>query len=212
MRYDQIRRQAMRRKEFAVEETQEVEEFMKSMSFGFLSQPGPDFPVVTPLNYVVYDGDVCFHGSRIGEKMQRLKAAGAATFCVAREFSVIPSYFSGAEIACPATAFFKSVVIRGKLEEITDPEEKCRILGALMEKLQPEGRYAPFDLSNQEYRKNVKGVSVLRLRTLERTAKFKFGQNQPQSKWKQILESLLGRGQPADRETAGEMQKRCPFH
>lgn len=202
----------MRRKEFTVEQDADIEAFLDQMSFGFLSQARPEFPSITPLNYVIYRGDVCFHGSRIGEKMQLLKAGTAAAFCVAREVSIIPSYFSGAEIACPATAFFKSVVIRGTLEEVTDLEEKCLILTALMQKLQPDGRYSPFDLSNPEYLKNVKGVSVVRLRSQERTAKFKFGQNQPASKWKQILGNLLGRARPGDIEAAEEMQKRCPFH
>lgn len=202
----------MRRKEFTVEKAEEIQEFLEEMSFGFLSQPRDEYPSITPLNYVLYQGHICFHGSRIGEKMQLLKNGGAAAFCVAREFSIIPSHFSGAEIACPATAFFKSVVIRGTLEEVTDNAEKCGILTALMEKLQPEGRYAPFDMENPEYSKNVRGVSVIRLRAQEQTAKFKFGQNQPKAKWKLILENLLSRSKPGDREAAAEMQKRCPFH
>lgn len=202
----------MRRKEFAVDSEAQINEFLASMSFGFLSRAGETWPVLTPLNFVLFEGDVCFHGSRIGEKMTGLENNPDAVFCAAREVSIIPSYFSGAEIACPATAFFKSVLIRGRLEEVRDPEIKTRILSALMEKLQPEGGYAPFDLSNPEYLKNVKGVSVLRLRTVERTGKFKFGQNQPRSKWQLILDRLLGRGAPGDAEAAEEMKKRCPFH
>lgn len=202
----------MRRKEFAAENMEEVQEFLAEMSFGFLSQPRADYPSITPLNYVLYKGEICFHGSRIGEKMQLLKNGSAAAFCVAREFSIIPSHFTGAEIACPATAFFKSVLIRGKLEEVTDASEKCEILTALMEKLQPEGQYAPFNMDNPEYRKNVNGVSVIRLRQEDLSAKFKFGQNQPKAKWKLILESLLLRGKPGDHDAASEMKKRCPFH
>lgn len=202
----------MRRKEFIAEDSTEIEKFLGEMSFGFLTQNRNEVPAITPLNYVLYLGDICFHGSRVGEKMQLLKPGSAAAFCVAREVSIIPSFFGGAEIACPATAFFKSVVIRGSLEEVTDLQEKCDILTALMEKLQPEGRYAPFDLENPEYLKNVKGVSVVRLKTKERTAKFKFGQNQTRSRWQQILDNLLRRGRPSDLEAASEMKKRCPFH
>lgn len=201
----------MRRNEFSVSEEPAIREFLRSVSFGFLAQPGEDFPSLTPLNFVLFEEDICFHGSRVGEKMDVLRAGGQATFCVASEVALVPSTFSGSELACPATAFFKSVVIRGRLEEVTDPQLKLQILAALLEKLQPEGGYLPFDLNNPEYRKQISGVSVVRLRTLERTAKFKFGQNQPRAKWTLIRDNLKTRGLPGDLEAVAEMQARCPF-
>ena len=48
----------MRRKEFAVQDTREVDEFLAGMTFGFLAQAREEFPAVTPLNYVLYEGDV----------------------------------------------------------------------------------------------------------------------------------------------------------
>ncbi len=210
----------MRRKEFLVENDAEVSQFLSEMTFGFLAQAparkwfgAPGVPSLVPLNFVISNGHVCFHGSKIGEKMAYLRAGNRqAVFCVAREFAIIPSTYSEARIACPATAFFKSVVFRGTLEEVTDLQEKADALSAFMSKLQPEGGYAPFDLSDPEYLKNIKGTSVLRLRVKERTAKFKFGQNQTKAKWKMILDRLLEGRRPGDLETAGEMKKRCPFH
>lgn len=98
----------MRRKEFTVDEEQEITTFLDQCSFGFLGTVSPDGqPRVTPLNFVYMDGCFYFHGSLAGEKMKQIKQDSSVSFTVAEEFSLIPSYFSDPELACPATSFFK---------------------------------------------------------------------------------------------------------
>lgn len=98
----------MRRKEFTVDEEQEITAFLDQCSFGFLGTVSPDGqPRVTPLNFVYMDGCFYFHGSLAGEKMKQIKQDSSVSFTVAEEFSLIPSYFSDPELACPATSFFK---------------------------------------------------------------------------------------------------------
>jgi len=203
---------SMRRKEFDVQDEEEIRAFLAEMTFGFMGSRTDDYPHITPLNFVFANNVVYFHGSRVGQKMRDLAADPRVTFAVAREFAIIPSYFSEEGIACPATAFFKSVMIYGRAAEVTDLEEKKIALEAFMEKLQPEGGYRPFDLEDKEYYRNIKGVSVVKIVPEKMTAKFKFGQNQKEAKWNKVAASLEKRGTESDLETLENMKKRCPFH
>lgn len=144
--------------------------------------------------------------------MKDMAADPRASFSVSEEMAIIPSYFVESDIACPATSFFKSVVIRGRLQSIEDLDQKVRVFSAFMEKLQPEGGYLPFDLQNREYYKNVKGTSVVQLETVALTAKFKFGQNRTEKEWNATAEGLQKRNATKDGATIEEMKRRCPFH
>lgn len=198
----------MRRKEFAVEDRREIEQFLEEMSFGFLGMTGGDGdPSVIPLNFVYFRDAVYFHGSQIGEKMQNLRERDRVCFCVAREFAVIPSYFTDAKYACPATAFFKSVLIRGKAVIVDDPAEKAEVFAALMRKLQPEGGYAAIDLNDEGYARKIRGTAIVKIPAEHVTAKFKFGQNMTADKRSAIERQLALRGREADEETVEQMRR-----
>lgn len=204
----------MRRAEFGMNEEQNAEEiatFMEEMSFGFLGTVTPEGePSMTPLNFVYTGGKVYFHGSRIGEKMTQLKANQRVTFMVAKEFAVIPSYFSDPLMACPATAYFKSVRLDGRAVVVDDPAEKAAALEALMRKLQPEGGYKTIDASDPDYVPRVKGVAVVRIDPDKISGKFKFGQNLKQPERESITAQLAERGLPMDDETIALMNRYCP--
>ncbi|WP_270171118.1 pyridoxamine 5'-phosphate oxidase family protein [Paenibacillus sp. SYP-B4298] len=202
----------MRRKEFDMsEQAEQIEAFLQEMSFGVLGTNGSDgWPELTPLNFVFANGVIYFHGSIAGRKMKNLKADEHVTFSVAKEYAIIPSYFSGAELACPATAFFKSVVIKGIARPVSDLEEKAEALGAFMRKLQPEGGYAPLDASDPDYIGNLKSTSVVRIDIQELTAKYKFGQNMKTEKWDKVADSLCRRNEGMDNETVAMMRSLCP--
>jgi nitroimidazol reductase NimA-like FMN-containing flavoprotein (pyridoxamine 5'-phosphate oxidase superfamily) len=92
-----------------------------------------------------HQGAVYFHGSKIGEKMSGLASDPRAEFVVYEAHAFLPSYFSDAEMACPATVYFRSVRIRGNVAQVEDSQEKAAALGTLMRSMQPEGGYAPID-------------------------------------------------------------------
>jgi nitroimidazol reductase NimA-like FMN-containing flavoprotein (pyridoxamine 5'-phosphate oxidase superfamily) len=207
---------AMRRKEFAIEERKqaEVEAFFAEMSFGFLGTLSSDgWPHVTPLNFVYFNECIYFHGSKIGQKMEDLKhAAEKVTFSVAKEYAIIPSYYSDPKLACPATAFFKSVSIKGSASIVTDLEEKAAALSAFMEKLQPEGGYDPITTEDRSYVPQLKGVAVVKIEVQELTAKFKFGQNWNHTRHEQTAHLLHQRDRELDKETIALMEQFCPHH
>ncbi|WP_334075782.1 MULTISPECIES: pyridoxamine 5'-phosphate oxidase family protein [Paenibacillus] len=203
----------MRRKEFAVEDDREVEQFLREMSFGFLGTVGADgWSRVTPLNFV-YDGRCFyFHGSLSGEKMKHLKQDPRVSFTVAKEYAIIPSYFTDPQLACPATAFFKSVMVRGLAEPVQSPEEKAAALTLFMQKLQPEGEYDPITVEDPKYIGQLKAVSLYKIVPEEISAKFKFGQNLNEDRFSNIVAGLEHRNLELDSETAALMKRFCPKH
>ncbi|HNK58956.1 MAG TPA: pyridoxamine 5'-phosphate oxidase family protein, partial [Leptospiraceae bacterium] len=146
-----------------------------------------------------------------GRKMTEMKANEKVSFAIADEYSIIPSYFTDPKFACPATSFFKSVIAYGVLEIIEDLDEKVLALTAFMEKLQPEGGYSPFNLEDLEYKKQIKGVNVLRLTPSSISAKFKFGQNRKEEEWNKTVDGLIKRNNPRDSEIVDAMKQYCPF-
>ncbi|WP_068620069.1 pyridoxamine 5'-phosphate oxidase family protein [Paenibacillus tuaregi] len=203
----------MRRKEFAVHEQQEIEQFLHEQSYGFLGTVGEDgWSRVTPLNFVYGHEVFYFHGSLAGEKMKHMKSDNRVSFTVAEEYSLIPSYFFDPDLACPATAFFKSVMVKGRAEKVTDLTEKAAALNLFMQKLQPEGGYLPIDAANPEYTGNLKAVSVVKIIPEQISAKFKFGQNMKGARRAGVISGLEDRNQGKDLETIRLMSQYCPFH
>jgi len=204
----------MRRKEFAIteeENKEELETFLNEMSFGFLGTIGTDGkPSVTPLNYVYHHGSIYFHGSRIGEKMNNLSANEEVTFVIAKEYAIIPSYFEDPLLACPATAYYKSVRIGGRAVVVSDLREKADALEAFMRKLQPEGGYKTIDADDPDYIPRLKGVGLVRIDADHTSGKFKFGQNLKEPVRNGIIEGLSERGLPQDAETIELMRRYCP--
>jgi len=202
----------MRRKEFDMKENrEETEAFLAEMTHGFLGTVGADgWPSVTPLNFVYVRNAVYFHGARIGEKMAAIAANPRVTFTVAREYAIVPSYYTDPVMACPATAYFKSVMISGLAQAVTDLEEKADALEAFMRKLQPEGGYRAIDAGDKAYVPRLKGVAVVRIDADAVSAKFKFGQNLNEEVRTSVIRQLTERNLPLDVETAALMRRYCP--
>lgn len=204
----------MRRNEFDVIDPTEIEPFLQEMSFGFLGMSGSEegWPLIIPINFVYYQGSIYIHGSKIGEKMSKMKRNSKVTFSVAKEYAIIPSYFSDPVFACPATSYFKSVFIRGYASILEDVTEKAEALTAFMGKLQPEGGFKPIDAADTQYIPRISGVAVIKITIDTLRAKFKFGQNLKEKTLDKVLNGLEHRGLELDRDTAELMRKYCPHH
>jgi nitroimidazol reductase NimA-like FMN-containing flavoprotein (pyridoxamine 5'-phosphate oxidase superfamily) len=161
---------------------------------------------------VYHGGAIYFHGSKAGQKMRNLRANPHATFSVSKEYAIIPSYFSNPKLACPATSYFKSVLIKGYGEIVDDLQHKAEALTAFMRKLQPEGGYAPIDPADPDYAGELRAVSVVRIRIVEMTGKYKFGQNLQPARRDAVIDRLIARGRELDAETAALMRQYCPHH
>lgn len=161
-------------------------------------------PVLRTLHGVVVDGAVCFHSAPVGEKSE---AIGRRAVVAAEEVvAAIPSYFTDPERACPATTLYRSVQVHGTLEELTDPVGKARVLQALMERFQPEGRHAPIRVGHPSYaalyRRAVDGILIARLPLASLDGKAKLGQNRRPEEVRAIVEQLWRRGGAGDARAA----------
>ncbi len=153
-------------------------------------------PVLRTVNAVLDGRSVAFHGAPAGEKMEML-GREAVVQCE-ETIASVPSYFVDPERACPATTYYRSVQVHGRLERVDDPDAKAQVLQLLMEKLQPEGGHAPVDATTAMYRKAVAGVLVVRVPIERIDGKHKLAQNRTPAEVSRILERLWERGSPGD--------------
>lgn len=198
----------MRRKEFELTDQTEIDALLNAAEYGVLSTiDEAGYPLNTPVNFVWLEGKICFHGAKAGEKAANIARSAKAGFCVTRPLSLIPSYFSDPVLACPATQYFVSVVVKGEAAVVETAEEKAKILNALMQKLQPEGGYAPLSAGDDRYANMLKATAVYTLTPRALGAKAKLGQNLPQERLLGLIEQLEKRGGENDRETAALMRR-----
>ncbi len=163
-------------------------------------------PYTLPLNFVRMGEILYFHGAKSGRKIKMLKANSYVSFNVVVPFSLIASYFSTTEgLACPATHFFKSITLEGTIAFVDDYDEKVKMLTALMEKLQPEGKYRPLD--ERAYTTMINATVIYKLIPSECSAKFKFGQHLDEDRFEMILKHLHDRGTETDLATLKMMEE-----
>ncbi len=181
---------------FNITDKELIVEVLNSAEYGVLALYGTK-PYAVPVNFVYLDNSIYFHGSPKGKKMQILAQNKAVSFNVTVEANIIPSYFSSdSGLACPASSFFKSVIIDGTAEIIDQFEEKRKAFTAMMEKLQSEGKYKP--LEDSEYDKQLAVVAIVKILVQEITAKFKFGQSLTNERLQKVVRHLEQRGNAED--------------
>lgn len=181
----------MRRTEFEITDKAQIDALLNETSYGTLACIDTDgLPCSVPLNFVYVDEKIYFHGSKKGKKADALAKNPSVAFSVLKEYAFIPSYFGGSEIACPATQYFKSVMVFGMAYFVEEMEQKCKVLTKLMQKMQPEGGYEPISYENKKYQAMLDATSVVAIEPSRISAKFKFGQNASEEKIKMILENL----------------------
>ena len=191
---------------FEIKNKEIIKEILDLAEFGTLAICKDDKPYSLPINFVYLNRCIYFHGSAKGRKIDILKENPFASFSVVEPYSVIQSYFSSTDdLACPATHFFKSVVIDGKIEFVKKDEEKVQALSALMQKLQKEGKYIP--LKDEVYKKIIDATTVYKINIDNISAKFKFGQHLSQERFDMIIEHLKKRATKKDLSTIELMKE-----
>ena len=200
----------MRRKEHASHNEDDYFWIMNKAMVGQLGLIDANgFPRVVPLNFVLVEKKVYFHGALEGEKfdiLNQIKPPKIA-FSVDIPFSFIPSHWVGPKMACPATMFYKSVHIRGTGHMVSSLDEKALALQKLMEKHQPEGMYLPFKENMDIYHNPLERVGVFRIDPVEITVKIKFGQNINKTARRGLINKLAERNLAIDQQTIVEIEK-----
>ena len=193
------------KKAFEITDKNLITTTLNSADYGVLALCGKK-PYAVPVNFIYLEGDIYFHGSPKGKKMAMIRENSSVSFNVISDATIIPSYFSSTENrACPASAFFKSITIDGDAQIVDERDEVVKVFDAMMQKLQPEGRYQP--LASKEYDKQFKALSVVKIAVNEISAKFKFGQNLSEERFNMVIQHLEKRGDPTDILTAKLMRQ-----
>ena len=190
---------------FEIRDKETIQNMLERAEYGTLALCADNKPYSVPVNFVSVNGIIYFHGAQKGRKMNIISKNINISFSVVENYSLIPSYFSSTEgLACPATQFFKSIIVDGVAEVVESREEKARMFEVLMQKLQPEGLYRSFD--DEAYDKVLKATAVIKIIPTETRAKFKFGQHVTQERFKMICKHLEARGEALDLETLALMK------
>ena len=114
---------------------EQMDALLNRARMGVISTIGEDgYPYGTPVNFVVMDGRIFFHGRKVGEKVSNLKRDPRCCFTVVEE----KGFERCDDGACNTTSLYESVIIRGKVQIIEDDDMKMRILRATVDKLTPE--------------------------------------------------------------------------
>jgi nitroimidazol reductase NimA-like FMN-containing flavoprotein (pyridoxamine 5'-phosphate oxidase superfamily) len=101
---------------------------------------GDGYPMVKPLNFVYYNGNIYFHTAKEGEKIDDIKRDSRVCFEVDMPLALVKSKGS----PCRAEYLYRSVIVKGRAHVVEDPVEKLAALKRLMGKYQPEGGYGDF--------------------------------------------------------------------
>lgn len=165
-------------------------------------------PVCKPMNFARADGRIYFHRARPGEMSAQLERP--VCFTAEDALAWLPSSWRHAELACPATTYYRSVVVKGMPVAIEDPLEKAAALEAFMQKYQPEGGYRAIRAGDPLYKGPIQGVLVFALDLAGATCKLKVGQNLDAASKKRVMAELLARGGPGDARTARAMARSDP--
>jgi len=192
----------MRREEFEITDENEIISFLNEQNTGILSLVDmDDFPYTLPVNYQYYNDRIYIHGSKKGKKIKLLNDKRLISFTVYKEYSFIPSYYTGSKMPCNASMFFKCVLIKGRASIINDDDEKIEILNILMEKIQPEKNYNEMNAADEIFKRVLNNTAIISIEPVVVTAKFKFGQHLPDDKIDLIVNNLKKRNNPLDMKT-----------
>lgn len=119
---------------------------------GVLSLIGDDgYPYGIPLSHW-YDpatGRVCFHGARVGHKIDAIKACNKASFC---------TYDQGYRREGEWALNIRSVVVFGRIELVSDPVRAEQIARGVCAKFTDDQDYV-----DTEVRRSLKAVQCLEL-------------------------------------------------
>ncbi|MDR3542254.1 MAG: pyridoxamine 5'-phosphate oxidase family protein [Desulfosporosinus sp.] len=148
---------------------QKIETFLVQERTGVLGMVSDTFPYAVPVNYVWHNGSVYFHGMGSGKKETILSQNPLVCFTIHKEQGTVTD-----PVPCHADTAYLSVMIFGKAEKVTDPEETAMALQKALDKFMPNYYSHPLTSTLiEKYRSSMDGnaVSVYRITPQEMTAK-----------------------------------------
>lgn len=123
------------------------ERILREQKRGILAVTGDGgYPYTVPLNYVFDNGYLYFHSAKEGHKLDALRKDNKASFCVLEQNERSDDGWS---------YFWNSVIVFGRLREITDEAEKTDKLRMLGSKYFPTKEMVDSDIEKNAHRCTV---------------------------------------------------------
>ncbi|WP_047150500.1 pyridoxamine 5'-phosphate oxidase family protein [Aneurinibacillus tyrosinisolvens] len=145
----------MRHRYLECTDKNKINDFLCRTKIGYLGISAGLHPYVIPLNYVWWEEKLYFHASESGRKIDVIKQNPTACFTVSEEYGTI----SNPVPAKTDTAYF-SVMIFGKVEAITAPEQATLVLQKLLDKYVPGYYSSPLAQQHVEKYRSSMGNAV----------------------------------------------------
>lgn len=192
----------MRKKHAEVTDRAEIECILGAATIGRLATNGADgYPYVTPVNFVFHGGNIYFHCSPKGEKLDNLMRDPKVCFEVDIPLAYIGREISRTAGACKLHQFYHCVIIRGRASVVTDTTLKSEALNALVAKHEPSADMPPVTEDMEPFRR----CAVVEVKPVSISAKSDLGNNRPDEERLAIASRLKERGRPGDLETVRSM-------
>lgn len=149
-------------------------------------------------NPVSVDGKFFLHLRRDDEQRLDMARTGLGSLVFTDYLATIPSYWVDAKYAGAATAYYKFVEMRCRVEVCTDPQAMRRTLEKMMARFQPEGCFAALDPEHKLYKGSFAEIAIVAMIPVSVRTKWKLGQNRSEHTRLKVAEELFLRGEGRD--------------
>ena len=140
----------MRRKDRAIEKDEAIS-FLKECTYGILSTISEDnTPYGVPLSYIYVNDVIYFHCALKGHKLENIEHNNNVCFTAVAQSDTLQDKFS---------VQFRSAIVFGKCQKITDDNEKVFAMTELLKKYCPDNLDAAIAFMN----KAIKGTAIYKI-------------------------------------------------
>lgn len=137
----------------------------------------------------IYKHAIYMHSHYKGEKIENLLRNSKVGFEVDKEICFLPSFYFHPTEASFADTLYTSIVIKGRASIVSDNKEKALAMNKMMQKYQPEGRYAELTQNS----KSIIHLTVIKIDVETIDGKYKIGQEWTNSFRKEIVKKIIDR-------------------
>ncbi|MHB2020629.1 MAG: GNAT family N-acetyltransferase [Candidatus Xenobia bacterium] len=161
-------------------------DILQRAPYGHLAWCEDGRPAVRAMNYALVDDALYLHASE-----KNRPPTGPVELAAEDAAVPIPSYWRHPFMACPASTYYRSVIVRGVLERVESINEKADALKAFMRRYQPEAKHLPLD--DPRYAGPLRELAVWRLPLRDWSCRVKMAQHVPDTSRQAIFDGLLSR-------------------
>jgi uncharacterized protein len=115
-----------------VSDTDTINAFLDRSRVGVVAMQAGEYPYSVPVNFVMMNGCVYFHGMGSGKKVDILDGSPKVCFTVFEEIGTVED-----NVPCHADTAYMSVMIMGTVRRVADSSEAAAALQRLLNKFMP---------------------------------------------------------------------------